>query len=132
MDNCWYYDCARKHEGKGKGKGASCTAKAIVEMDHVREEYVVIKTPSLCDHNHVCDEGRVVKWKIHDEMEKEFLKNLSATPSSIRKKVIVKYMQLYKDKPSIWKDVQSLLAEDCHIDRALNNFRQQILGNMPR
>ena len=101
-------------------------------MDHIREEYVVIKTPKLSDHNHVCDEGRVVKWKIHDEMEKEFLKNLSATPSSIRKKVVVKYMQLYKDKPSIWKEVQSLLAEDCHIDRALNNFRQQILGNMPR
>ena len=77
MCNHWYYDCARKH----KGKGVFCTTKAIIEVGNVREEYFVIKTPNLCDLNHVCDEGMIVKWKIHDEM-----KNLSAYPNTIRKK----------------------------------------------
>ena len=56
MSNHWYYDCARKH----KGKGAFCTTKAIIEVGNVREEYFVIKTPNLCDLNHVCDEGMIV------------------------------------------------------------------------
>ena len=74
----------------------------------------------------------MVKWKIHDEMEKEFLKNLTAVLSAIRKKVTVEYMTLYQNKPEVWREVQSLMAEDCHIDRALNDFRQKILGNIPR
>ena len=43
-----------------EGKGAFCTTKAIIEVGNVREEYFVIKTPNLCDLNHVCDEGMIV------------------------------------------------------------------------
>ena len=67
-----------------------------------------------------------------DDMEKKFLQNLAQKPSIIRKRIIVRYMTKYQSKPNVWREVQSILAEDHHIDRMLNAFRQSILGNLPR
>ena len=128
----WYYECARKHEGKGKGKGASCSARTIVDMDLSRENWEIVSMPKVSHHNHICDEARVIKWKIMDDMEKEFLQNLAQKPSIIRKRIIVRYITKYQSKPNVWREVQSILAEDHHIDRMLNAFRQGILGNLPR
>ena len=89
----YFYDCARKHEGKSKGKGESCKARIIVETNEVGEEVEVIKLSKLTDHNHVCDEARVVKWLIQAELEDEMLKDILQRASHVRKKVICAFQQ---------------------------------------
>ena len=42
-------------------------------------------------HNHNNEESRVVKWKIMDDMNKEYLNEATILPSVVRKKVILKY-----------------------------------------
>ena len=128
----WYYSCARKHEGKGKGKGASCGAQAIIDIDFLHEDLKVVKKPKLTDHNHVCDEARVIKWRIQQEMEKRILQNISSKVSIVRKQVIVEYSEKYKEKPGTWQEVQTLLSEDTSLDHRLYDFRQRAWGNIPR
>ena len=128
----WYYACARKHEGKGKGKGASCKAQAIIDIDILHEDLKVVKKPKLTDHNHVCDEARVIKWRIQQEMEKRILLNVSSKVSIVRKQVIVEYSEKFKEKPGIWQEVQALLSEDTSLDHRLYDFRQRAWGNIPR
>ena len=128
----WYYQCARKHEGRGKGKGQSCSAQAIIDVDPLHEEIVLVKAPNLTDHNHICDEARIVKWKMMTEMERRVMTNLTARASVIRKAVVVEYKEKYKDDPSTWSEVQVLLAEDTSIDHRLYDFKQRALGNIPR
>ena len=113
----YYYDCARKHEGKGKGPGASSKAKAIVTTNDVGEDTKVVKMPKLTDHNHVCDAGRVVKWLLYEELDKEFLQNIMAKPSEVRKKVCCHFKEKYSDQPEVWNQVVALLPADHHIDR---------------
>ena len=93
-----FYICSRKHEGRGKGKGATCNAKLSLEMNEVGEEVDILTIPKLTDHNHVCDEARIVKWLLLAEMENEMLKDVLQKASSVRKRVIVAYQQKYKDK----------------------------------
>ena len=86
----------------------------------------------LTDHNHVCDEARVVKWLVQAEMEDEMLKDILQRASHVRKKVICAFQQKYQNKPEVWKQTESLLAEDHHIDRSLNDLRLKVLGVLPR
>lgn len=132
MGQRWYYQCARKHEGRGKGKGESCSAQAIIDVDPLHEEIVLVKAPRVTDHNHVCDEGRIVKWKMMMEMERRVLANLTERASVIRKAVVVEYREMYKNDPRTWGELQILLAEDTSIDHRLYDFKQRALGNIPR
>ena len=34
----YYYDCARKHGGKGQGPGSSCKARAIIKTNDIGED----------------------------------------------------------------------------------------------
>ena len=128
----WYYSCARKHEGKGKGKGASCSAQAIIDIDLLHEDLKVVKKPKVTDHNHVCDEARVIKWRIQQEMEKRILQNVSSKVSIVRKQVIVEYSEKYKEISGVWQEVQALLVEDTSLDHRLYDFQQRAWGNIPR
>ena len=103
-----------------------------METNDVGEDEEIIKLSKLSDHNHICDEARVVKWLIQSEMETEMLKDVLQKASCVRKRVIVAFQEMYKDKVEVWQQTQSLLAEDCHIDRSLNEFRQKIIGVLPR
>ena len=40
----------------------------------------------LTDHNHICDQGRVLKWLLYEELEKIFFMDLMQKPSEVRKK----------------------------------------------
>ena len=73
--------------------------------------------PKLTDHNHVCDAGRVVKWLLYEELDKEFLQNIMAKPSEVRKKVCCHFKEKYSDQPEVWNQVVALLPADHHIDR---------------
>ena len=102
----WYYQCARKHEGRGKGKGQSCSAQAIIDVNPLHEEIVLVKAPNLTDHNHICDEARIVKWKMMNEMQRRVMTNLATRAAIIRKAVVFEYQDKYKDDPSTWSEAQ--------------------------
>ena len=72
----YYYDCARKHEGKGQG--TSCKAKAIIKTNDIGENVEVVKLAKLTDHNHICDQGRVLKWLLYEELEEKNSHRLNA------------------------------------------------------
>ena len=89
---------------------------------------LLVKAPKLTDHNHVCEEAGIVKWK--SEMERRVMANLTARVSEIRKAVVDEFQEKYKDDLSTWSEVQVLLAED--IDHPLFIFKQKALGNIPK
>ena len=40
----------------------------VVETNAIGEEVEFIKIAKLSEHNHVCNEARVVKWLLHSEL----------------------------------------------------------------
>ena len=108
-----------------EGKGRSYSTRAIIDV--INEEMVLVKAPKLTDHNHICDEPRIVKWKMMREMEMRVMTNLRAKASVIRK-AVVEYEEKYKDDLSTWSEVQVLLAED--IDHPLYIFKQKALKQL--
>ena len=128
----YYYDCARKHEGKGQGPGSSCKARAIVKTNDIGEDVEVVKMAKLTDHNHICDHGRVLKWLLYEELEKTFLMDLMQKPSEVRKKVIGRFREKYRTQSDVLDQLDVLLTEDPNIDRHLNALRHKTLGNLPK
>ena len=128
----YYYDCARKHDGKGQGPGSSCKAKAIIKTNDIGEDLEVVKIAKLTDHNHICDMGRVLKWLLYEEIEKKILSDLMQKPSEVRKKVVAQFREKYRNQPDIWDQLEVLLTEDPNIDRHLNALRHKTLGNLPK
>ena len=67
----------------------------------------------LTDHNHVCDEARIVKWLILAEM----LKDVHHKASAVRKRVIVAFKQKYKVVFShtklIWAHTNAMYSKTC-------------------
>ena len=86
----------------------------------------------LTDHNHICDQGRVLKWLLYEELEKTFLMDLMQKPSEVRKKVIGRFREKYRTQPDVLDQLDVLLTEDPNIDRHLNALRHKTLGNLPK
>ena len=52
-------------------------------------------------------------------------------PSEVRKKVVGKFREKYRNQPDAWDQLEVLLTEDPNIDRHLNALRHKTLGNLP-
>ena len=126
----YYYQCARKLENRGN-KAAMCKATVIVDKDEQGDLHLQT-IPKLEDHNHACDESRVIKWKIMEEMEESFIEDVTVLPSKIRKKTILKYQIKYRTSPDIWQEVLALLPSDESIDKRLREIRMKTLGKLPK
>lgn len=103
----YVYECAVKPENKGN-KENQCKARVNVLTDDKDENVEISKVPKLTEHNHACDESKVIKWKIQEDMEEEKLKDSTSLPSDVRKKIILKYQHKYKDQPELWRQVKLL------------------------
>ena len=120
----YFYKCARKNENR-------CKASVVVDED----EFGALNLqniPKVEDHNHICDEARVIKWKMMDEMEACFLEDITVLPSKIRKKIILKYQVKYRTSPDTWQEVIALMPSDDAIDKRLREVRMRNLGKLPR
>ena len=81
--NRYYYVCACKTESKGSNMDkCPATANVITDDDENVIDVVLINK----EHNHVLDESRVAKWKIQEDMDKEYIRDTTALPSTVRKK----------------------------------------------
>ena len=81
--NRYYYVCACKTENKDKNVDkCPATANVITDDDENVIDVVLINK----EHNHVLDESRVAKWKIQEDMDKEYIRDTTALPSTVRKK----------------------------------------------
>ena len=112
----FYYVCAYRAENKC-WKADQCSASVNVETNEGGEVSNVEMINKY--HNHINEESKVVKWRIMDDMNKEYINEATILPSVVRKKVILKYQQIYRSKPDIWQEVQSLMPSDDSIDKRL-------------
>ena len=62
---------------------ASCSATAIIDTNPPHREFEMVKSARLSNHNHVCNSGRIVNWKIRAFQEIFFAKFLTLGTSSI-------------------------------------------------
>ena len=81
----YYYECATKPENKGNSK-AQCKAPVKVITDSDGNNISIEKFPKLTDHSHICDESRVIKWRIMLDLENEYCKDTVILPSIVHKK----------------------------------------------
>ena len=133
LDLCqskYYYECTTKPENKKNSK-AQCKASVKVITDSDGNNISIEKIPKLTDHSLICDESRVIKWRIMLDLENEYCKDTVTLPSIVRKKVILKYKQEYRNS-EIWQEVQALLPSDDSIDRRLRQIRFRNLGRIPK
>ena len=65
------------------------------------------------------------------DLENEYCKDTVTLPSIVRKKVILKYKQEYRNS-EIWQEVQALLPSDDSIDRRLRQIRFRNLSRIPK
>ena len=121
----YYYDCARRHEGKGKAPGSSCKATTIIKTNEVGDDIQIIKMSKVSDHNHVCDMARVVKWLLYEQLEEEFLCDLEQKPSDVLKKVVARFKEQYQSQPQVWNEV-AILTDDKHMDQNLGALKHRI------
>ena len=81
----YYYECATKPENKGNSK-AQCKASVKVVTDSDGNNLTIEKFSKLADHSHICDESRVIEWRIMLDLENEYCKDTVTLPSIVRKK----------------------------------------------
>jgi len=95
----FYYECVKKRDG------TKCKTKLTVKTDENLRITSVDNPPSILDHNHVCKESEAVTWKMNNEMESEFEKDLCVKASEVLKKITLKYQNLYRNQPDLWDEV---------------------------
>ena len=127
MTTFWYY-C--KHS---KTKGISCDAKATVtKLDLDNGECKFILKEFTEEHKH----PGCLAAATAEDMKIEMCKLVEGTPenpvSVARKDVILKYAEIFEDKPGLWSEIVQSIGDYDAVDKRLLRARQKVIGNAPK
>ena len=75
----YYYECATKPENKGNTK-AQCKAAVKVLTDSEVKNILIEMFWKLTENSHICNESKVIKWRLILDLENEYCKEEVTLP----------------------------------------------------
>ena len=125
--NIFFYYCKYR-----RTKGILCQAKATISKLEINGEIKHhLKTWSL-EHSHPACQAEVAAEGMKLEMCEIVKSNPDEPVSSAREKVILKYVEKYREQPGMWHEILEYLGDFTAVDKRLYRAREKIVGKAPK